>query len=68
MLPAVAASKPSVSEAVALMVQTTSDTPSPAFVLSAGMEPSQSWLARNKYIVGALLLVGATVAAIFLLR
>ncbi|HET6176474.1 MAG TPA: GAF domain-containing protein [Candidatus Sulfotelmatobacter sp.] len=68
MLPAVAASKPSVSEAVAQMVQTTSDTPSPAFVLSAGMEPSQSWLARNKYIVGALLLVGATVAAIFLLR
>ena len=41
---------------------------SPEFVLSAGMQPSQSWLAANKYIVGVLLVVGAAVAAVFLLR
>ena len=41
---------------------------SPEFVLSAGMPPSQSWLAANKYIVGVLLVVGAAVAAVFLLR
>jgi hypothetical protein len=45
----------------------TSEVPSPAFVLSAGLEPSQSWLSANKYIIGALL-VAATAAAIFLLR
>jgi hypothetical protein len=41
---------------------------SPDFVLSAGLDPSQSWLAANKYILGALLAVAATVAAILLLR
>lgn len=41
---------------------------SPEFVLSAGLEPSQSWLARNKYIVGVLLAVGAAAAGFFLLR
>ena len=41
---------------------------SPEFVLSAGMQPSQSWLAAHKYIVGVLLVVGAAVAAVFLLR
>jgi len=40
----------------------------PTLVLSAGLEPSQSWLARNKYIVGALLVVAGSVAAILLLR
>ena len=35
---------------------------------SAGLESSQSWFAANKYILGALLVVGATVAAIVLLR
>jgi hypothetical protein len=38
------------------------------FVLSAGIDPAQSWLARNKYVVGVLLAVGVAVAAIFLLR
>jgi GAF domain len=38
------------------------------FVLSAGLEPSQSWIARNKYILVALVVVGAVLAAIFLLR
>jgi GAF domain-containing protein len=41
---------------------------SPGFVLSAGLEPSQPWLAANKYIVGVLLMVAAAVAAVFLLR
>ncbi len=41
----------------------------PEFVLSAGLEPSQSWLAANKYVVGVLLLVvAAAAAAFFLLR
>jgi GAF domain len=38
------------------------------FVLSAGLEPSQSWIARNKYVLGVLLVVGVAVAAVFLLR
>lgn len=41
---------------------------SPELVLSAGLQPSQSWLAANKYIVGALLVVAAVVAGILLLR
>jgi hypothetical protein len=41
---------------------------SPEFVLSAGLQPSQSWLAANKYVVGVLLAVAAAVAAVFLLR
>lgn len=42
--------------------------PIPTLVLSAGLEPSQSWLARNKYIFAALLVVAGSVAAILLLR
>ena len=42
--------------------------PLPDFVLSAGLEPPQSWFSRNKYILGAILVVAAVVAAIFLLR
>ena len=42
--------------------------PIPTLVLSAGLEPSQSWLSRNKYMVGVLLVVAATVTAILLLR
>jgi hypothetical protein len=38
------------------------------FVLSAGLEPSQSWVARNKYVLGVLLVVGVVMAAVFLLR
>jgi len=67
-VPAVAAANPSIADVVQPLAVTTSHTPSTDFVLSAGLEPSQSWLARNKYIVGALLLVGVSVAAIFLLR
>ena len=43
-------------------------TSSPELVLSAGLRPSQSWLAANKYIVGALLVVALVVAGILLLR
>jgi hypothetical protein len=49
-----------------------------AFILSAGLDnpqslfsqslPSQSWFAANKYILGALVIVAAAVAAILLLR
>ena len=43
-------------------------TSSPEFVLSAGLQPSESWLAANKYILGVLLVVAAVVATIFWLR
>ncbi len=46
----------------------TTQTSSPTLVFSAAMEPSQSWLARNKYVLGALLIVAGTIAAILLLR
>jgi len=36
--------------------------------LSAGLQPSQSWLAANKYILGALLVVAGIVVGILLLR
>lgn len=42
--------------------------PVPEFVLSAGLAPSQSWLARNKYFLGVLLAVGIAVAVVLLLR
>lgn len=38
------------------------------FVLSAGLEPSQSWIARNKYVLGVLVVVGVVVAVVFVLR
>ena len=41
---------------------------SPDVVLSAGLEPSQSWLSRNKYVLGALLLVAVVLTVVFLLR
>jgi GAF domain-containing protein len=40
---------------------------SPEFVLSSGLEPSQSWLSANKYILMAVL-VGGLIAAVFFLR
>jgi hypothetical protein len=39
----------------------------PDLVFSA-LEPSQSWVSRNRYVLGAILVVAATVAAILLLR
>ena len=46
----------------------TPQAPSPDLVFSAAAQAPQSWLARHKFIVGAMLLVAATVAAILLLR
>ena len=43
-------------------------SPVPEMVLSAADEPSQSWLARNKYIVGVVLAVAVAVTAVLLLR
>jgi hypothetical protein len=40
----------------------------PAVVFSAGLEPSQSWLARNKYVLAALLVIAGAAAVILLLR
>ena len=40
---------------------------SPTLVLSAALPPSQSWLARNKYVLGVLLAIAAA-AAVFFLR
>ena len=37
-------------------------------MFSGGLEPSQSWLARNKYVLGALAAVAATIGAVVLLR
>jgi len=39
-----------------------------SFVFSAGIEPSQSWLAANKYILGGLLLGVAVVLLVVFLR
>ncbi len=41
---------------------------SPEFVLSAGLKPSQSWLAANRYIVAVLVAVAAAIGAFFVLR
>lgn len=43
-------------------------SPAPAFTLSAGLVPSQSWFSANKYILGAILAIAGTVAALLLLR
>jgi hypothetical protein len=47
--------------------QTTAE-PLPGFVLSAGLEPSQSWFSRNKYVIAAILVAGASVAAVVILH
>jgi hypothetical protein len=58
-------SDPTPAREPALQVSASS---APEFVLSAGLAPQQSWLGRNKFILISLLVVGGTVAAIFLLR
>lgn len=44
------------------------ESPAPELVLSAALEPPQSWLVRNRYIVGVVLAVVAVVTAVILLR
>jgi hypothetical protein len=46
----------------------TSQASSPELVLSAGLEPSQSWLSANKYIVAMLLVAAGAAAVVFFLR
>lgn len=66
--PAPAPSTPALPETASVATTRAVETSAPTFVLSAGLEPSQSWLARNKYIFGAIVLIAATVAGILLLR
>jgi hypothetical protein len=40
----------------------------PTFVFSGGLQDSPSWFSANKYIIGALVLMAAVIAAFFLLR
>ena len=44
------------------------ESAAPEVVFSGGLEPTQSWLGRNKYVVGVLLIVAAAVAAFLTLR
>ena len=46
----------------------TSESPSPEFVLSAGLEPSRSWIATSVYVVVVLLVIAGAVAATILLH
>jgi hypothetical protein len=46
----------------------TSEAQSPEFVLSAGLQPSQSWFSANKYVLIVVLVVGLAAAAFFVLR
>ena len=62
------ASVPSPAVPEATMAPAMPEAASPEFVLSAGLEPSQSWLGRNKYIVGVILVVGIAAAGFFLLH
>ncbi len=43
-------------------------TGSPAFAFSAGAEPSQSWLAANKYVIVAVSIVALVIAVIAWMR
>lgn len=64
--PAAEEAKPTVvSQALA---EAPKSTAAPDFVLSAGVAPSPSWLAANKYIIGVLVLIAAVAAAVFFLR
>lgn len=61
------ASSPGQATASDLLAQTSAGR-SPEFVLSAGLQPSQSWFSANQYVLIALLAVGLAVAAFFVLR
>ena len=43
-------------------------TAEPELVLSAGLEPQQSWFARNKFVVIVMAVIAAGVAAFLLLH
>jgi len=61
------ASSPGQTTASGLLAQNT-ESRSPEFVLSAGLQPSQSWFSANKYVLIVLLVVGLAAAAFFILR
>lgn len=65
--PTPVASSPRQATASDLRAQT-SEVRSPEFVLSAGLQPSQSWFSANKYVLIVLLVVGLATAAFFVLR
>jgi len=65
--PAPVASSPGQATASDLLAQT-SGAQSPEFVLSAGLQPAQSWFSANKYVLIVLLVVGLATAAFFVLR
>jgi GAF domain-containing protein len=46
----------------------TAGVASPEFILSAGLEPAESWLGANRYKIAVFLVVAATLAAVFFLR
>jgi hypothetical protein len=54
--------------APATMGEAAGPAETPQLILSAGLEPSRSWFSANKYIVLALLVIGAGAAAFLLLR
>jgi GAF domain-containing protein len=61
------ANSPGQATALDLVAQTSAGR-SPEFVLSAGLQPSQSWFSANKYVLIVLLVVGLATAAFFVLR
>jgi hypothetical protein len=61
------ANSPGQATALDLVAQTSAGR-SPEFVLSAGLQPSQSWFSANKYVLIALVVVGLATAAFFVLR
>jgi hypothetical protein len=64
-----AVSTPAVSHPAVFKSATgTSTAASGDFVLSAGLEPPQSWVSANKYILLTLLVVGVVAVVVFLLR
>jgi hypothetical protein len=63
-----AALTPAAAHAAAAHAATAQSNAAHDLVFSAGLTPSQSWLARNRYVLGALLVIAGAVAAILLLR
>jgi hypothetical protein len=59
---------PTKEESALKPAETASEMSSPDFVLSAGLEPSQSWLAANKYIIVVIVVIAAAAAAFVLLH
>ena len=65
--PTTIASSPGQATALDLLAQI-SEAQSSEFVLSAGLQPAQSWFSANKYVLIVLLVVGLATAAFFVLR